>query len=107
MRLRHVTAITVTIAALGAGCGASVSKSEFRETLVNGEAKLSEQVADCVTEELFRNLDDAQIENVYTGERADLTPQEISAVSDAAVLCASGAPGRDPGAGTGGDTTGN
>lgn len=73
-----------------AGCGRSVSKAEFKETLVK-DAKLAEGVADCVTEELFRKLDETQIEHVYTGERADLTATERQAVADAAVLCVSGA----------------
>lgn len=85
-----VAAVASTVV-VAAGCGRSVSKSDFRNTLMT-ESKLSAQVADCVTEELFRKLDDNQLKRVYTLSRTDLTQVERETVQDAAILCFSGGP---------------
>lgn len=85
----------MSCAVIVAGCGSSVSKDTFKQTLVE-DANLSEPVARCVTDELYRRLDDEQIQRVYREERAALTQAERNAVADAAVLCVSETPADVP-----------
>lgn len=92
VRSRLMVMCALPALAFGAvACGSSVSKGDFKETLMK-DAKLSEPVAQCVTDELFRKLDEKQLERVYTLERAKLTDVERQAVANAAVLCVSGGP---------------
>ncbi len=96
--LLTLLAIPALSLAIG-GCGNTVSKSDFKNTLMK-DVKLSEPVANCVTEELFRKLDETQLEHVYVGERAKLTATEREAVDNAAVLCVGGGPKKTTGTGT-------
>lgn len=85
--------LTSPLLFLVGGCGSSISKDDFRATLTKKPSPgLSEAVATCVTDELFRNLTETEREHVYAGELPKLTKEERQAVSDAVVLCASGGP---------------
>lgn len=93
-RLRMLVLASPLLFLVG-GCGSSISKDDFKATLTKKPSPgLSEAVATCVTDELFRTLTDTQRKNVYAGELAKLTATERQAVSNAVVLCASGGPAK-------------
>lgn len=87
-RIAVVIAASATV--LGAAaCGGGVSKDKFTSELVK-KAGLTEAQATCVTDKLYAELSQDEIDNLYKADKVeDTSEKERKTLTEAAVSCAS------------------
>jgi len=76
---RAATAAAASLALVLAACGSDdVSESQFREDLVE-EASLTEDQAACVTDKVYDEFDQGQINDIYTADTEEEAGDEEAA----------------------------
>lgn len=91
MRRGARLAALLAVPALGlgfAGCGSdSVSKDELKEALVK-QAQLPENVAGCITDEVFAKFDQDQLKKLKNADSSsELSAEETQVLTQATVKC--------------------
>lgn len=90
--------IAASAALLGvSGCGGDVSKEKFTSELVK-KASLTEAQATCVTDKLYAELNQDEINNLYGADKiTDVSAKERDSLTKAVTGCAVGAGGTTTG----------
>ncbi len=72
-----VAVVLLVVLFVGPGCGdAEITQDRFRTQLVeSGEGRISPERAECVTDALFEELDQEDIEVLYAAQSADDVPE--------------------------------
>lgn len=77
--VRRAVAALAAAALFLAACGSDdVSESQFRDELVD-QANLTEDQAECVTDKVFDEFDQGQINDIYTADTEEEAGEEEAA----------------------------
>lgn len=84
--------LAVAIVVAGAGCGGEdITRGRFRSQLVeSGDGRITPEVASCVTDALFDELDQDDIEVLYAARSADDVPAATARRLDRAIEACTG-----------------